>query len=209
MNEKFFSLPEEKQLAIINAGYRVFSQSSYKKSPVSEIAAEAGISKSLLFHYFKNKRELYLFLIENAAETTYKYLYDFGCNEEEDIFEIMHKGLKAKVALMRKYPELTFFTLKAYYETDPEVCGDIQKIIGRIASFDANAKFLKIKPDKFIEGIDLQMMYMDMYLASEGYLWEKSNQGHFNVDEVEKDFIKMIDFWKKIYLRKEDGNEDN
>ena len=209
MNEKFFSLPEEKQLAIINAGYRVFSQNSYKKSPVSEIAAEAGISKSLLFHYFKNKRELYLFLIKNAAETTYKYLYDFGCNEESDIFETMHRGLKAKVALMRKYPELTFFTLKAYYETDPEVCGDIQKIIGRIASFDANAKFLKIKPDKFIEGIDLQMMYMDMYLASEGYLWEKSNQGHFNVDEVEKDFIKMIDFWKKIYLRKEDGNEDN
>ncbi|MCI5904502.1 MAG: TetR/AcrR family transcriptional regulator, partial [Oscillospiraceae bacterium] len=41
MNEKFFSLPEEKRLAMINAGYRVFSQNSYKKSPVSEIAAEA------------------------------------------------------------------------------------------------------------------------------------------------------------------------
>jgi len=60
MNDKFFSLPEEKQLAIINAGYRVFSQNSYKKSPMNEIAAEAGISKSLLFHYFRNKRELYL-----------------------------------------------------------------------------------------------------------------------------------------------------
>lgn len=54
MNEKFFSLPKEKQLAIINAGYRVFSQNTYKKSPMSEIAAEAGISKSLLFHYFHN-----------------------------------------------------------------------------------------------------------------------------------------------------------
>ena len=102
MNEKFFSLPEEKQLAIINGGYRVFSQNSYKKSPVSEIAAEAGISKSLLFHYFKNKRELYLFLIKNAADTTYKYLYEFGCGEEDDFFEIMHRGLKAKVALMKK-----------------------------------------------------------------------------------------------------------
>ena len=58
MNEKFFSLPEEKQLAIINAGYRVFSQNSYKKSPMSEIAAEAGIIKELLFPYLRNKREL-------------------------------------------------------------------------------------------------------------------------------------------------------
>ena len=202
MNEKFFSLPEEKRLAMINAGYRVFSQNSYRKSPVSEIAAEAGISKSLLFHYFRNKKELYLFLIETAADTTYKYLYEFGCGEEEDIFEIMHKGLKAKVALMKKYPDLTLFTFKAYYETDPEICGDIQKIIGRVASFDANARFLKIDPEQFVEGIDLQMMYMDMYLASEGYLWEKSHKGSFDVNEVEKDFERMIDFWKKIYLRK-------
>lgn len=202
MNEKFFSLPEEKRLAIINAGYRVFSQNTYRKSPVSEVAAEAGISKSLLFHYFRNKKELYLFLIQNAADTTYKYLYEFGCGEEEDIFEAMRRGLKAKVALMKKYPDLTLFTIKAYYETDPEICGDIQKIIGRIASFEANARFLKIDPEKFVEGIDLQMMYMDMYLASEGYLWEKSHKGRFNVCEVEKDFEKMIDFWKQIYLRK-------
>lgn len=203
MNEKFFSLPCEKQLAIINAGYRVFSQNCYKKSPVSEIAAEAGISKSLLFHYFRNKRELYLFLIKNAVDITYQYLNEFGCNIEEDFFEIMHKGLKAKVALMKKYPDLTLFTLKAYYETDPEIRGDIQEIIGRTASFDVNAKFLKIDPGKFVDGIDLQMMYMDMYLASKGYLWEKSHQGKINACEVEKEFEKMIDFWKKIYLRKE------
>ncbi len=58
MNERFFSLPVEKQQAIINAGYRVFSQNSYKNSPMSEIADAAGISKSLLFHYFHNKKEL-------------------------------------------------------------------------------------------------------------------------------------------------------
>ena len=30
MNEKFFALPKEKQQAIINAGYKVFSRNSYK-----------------------------------------------------------------------------------------------------------------------------------------------------------------------------------
>ena len=45
MNEKFFSLPQKKQQAIINAGYRVFSQNSYKNSPMSESALEAGSSK--------------------------------------------------------------------------------------------------------------------------------------------------------------------
>ena len=81
MNEKFYNLPEDKQQKIINAGYRVFSQNSYKKSPVSEIAAEAGISKSLLFHYFKNKKELYLFLWDTCAKVTLEYLEKYGCYE--------------------------------------------------------------------------------------------------------------------------------
>lgn len=62
------------------------------------------MSKSLLFYYFRNQRELYLFLIKTAADTTYQYLQDFGCGKSEDFFENMHRGLKAKVALTKKYP---------------------------------------------------------------------------------------------------------
>ena len=45
VNERFFSLPVEKQQTIINAGYRVFSRDSYKSSSMREIAEAAGISK--------------------------------------------------------------------------------------------------------------------------------------------------------------------
>ena len=79
MNDKFFSLPEEKQQRIINAGYHVFSKNSYKKSPVGEIALTAGISKSLLFHYFHNKKELYLFLWNKAAEVTLETVKSYAC----------------------------------------------------------------------------------------------------------------------------------
>ena len=79
MNEKFFALPEEKQHTIINAGFRVFAQNSYKKSPVREIAEAAGISKSLLFHYFHNKKELYLFLWDYSAKMTLEYLEKYQC----------------------------------------------------------------------------------------------------------------------------------
>ncbi|MGN1083070.1 MAG: TetR/AcrR family transcriptional regulator, partial [Candidatus Avispirillum sp.] len=79
MNEKFFSLPEEKQQAILNAAYRVFSQNTYKNSPMSEIADAAGISKSLLFHYFRNKKELYLFLWDTCAKITIEFLTRYEC----------------------------------------------------------------------------------------------------------------------------------
>ena len=101
MNEKFFDLPKERQQAILSAGYRVFSQNSYKKSPVSEIAVEAGISKSLLFYYFRNKQELYLFLWDKCAEITMQYLTEARCYEQTDLFEMLHRGLKAKVRIMQ------------------------------------------------------------------------------------------------------------
>ena len=81
MNEKFFSLPAQKQEAILNAGYRVFSQNSYKKSPMSEIADRAEISKSLLFFYFRNKKELYLFLWDTACRLTIDTLTAYRCYE--------------------------------------------------------------------------------------------------------------------------------
>lgn len=47
------------------------------------------------------------------------------------------------------------------------------------------------------------MMYLDMYWASEGYLWEKLQRGNLDADEMERDFLELLAFWKKIYLRKE------
>ena len=107
MNQRFFDLPKEKQQAIINAGYRVFSQNSYKNSPMSEIADAAGISKSLLFHYFRNKKELYLFLWDKCAETTIEYLTEYGCYGQTELFEFsgVREGMKPRGRNDRFQPE--------------------------------------------------------------------------------------------------------
>lgn len=203
MNAKFFSLPVEKQETIINAGFRVFSRNSYKKSPMSEIADAAGIGKSLLFHYFHNKKEFYLFLWNKCAEVTMEALQRCGCYQQQDLFDSMYKGMKAKFEIMRQYPDIGKFVMKAYYEKDAEVCGDIQKSIGKIGDYKRNARLLNMDPEQFIPGLDIEMMYQDMFWATEGYLWEKMQQGEIDVDELERDFTRLFDFWKSIYLRKE------
>ena len=156
MNERFFSLPEEKQQAIINAGYRVFSQNSYKNSPMSEIAAAAGISKSLLFHYFYNKKELYLFLWDKCAKTTIEFLTKYECYSQKELFESMERGMRAKMEIIHLYPDMGNFTIRAFYEKDPIISAAIQE------------------------------SYHKYFVA-----------------QMEKDFTKLMEFWKSIYLRKE------
>lgn len=203
MNEKFFSLPEEKQQAIINAGYRVFSQNSYKNSPMSEIAQTAGISKSLLFHYFNNKKELYLFLWDKCAETTIAYLARYECFSQVGLFESMERGMRAKLEIIRRYPDMGNFTIRAFYETDPEVRAAVQESYHRYFNLKADKARLNFDPGQFIPGLDIPMMYREMYWASEGYLWEMTQRGNIDIDQMEKDFHRLMEFWKSIYLRKE------
>lgn len=210
MNQKFYSLPKEKQQKIINAGFRVFSQNSYKKSPMQEIAGCAGISKSLLFHYFHNKKELYLFLWDKACDITIQYLTKYGCYEPSDLFEMMERGMRAKIEMMRKYPDMTAFVVKAFYERDADIYASIQESYQKHFAIKAQAALARVKLEDFIPGLDLKMMYREMYLAAEGYLWEiYQRRESLDVEKLEKNFEEMLKFWKGIYLRKEEDYECN
>lgn len=203
MNERFFTLPEEKQQAILNAGYRVFSQNSYKNSPMSEIADGAGISKSLLFHYFRNKKELYMFLWDKCAEITIEFLTKYNCYGQKNLFESMERGMRAKMEIMRRYPDMARFTIKAFYEKDPEIFSAVQESYRKYFRLKADRTLLNLNPEQFIPGLDIQMMYREMYWASEGFLWEMVQRDDVDVQKMEKGFTELMNFWKRIYLRKE------
>ena len=204
MNEKFFSLPQEKQQKIINAGYRVFSQNTYKSSPMNEIAAEAGISKSLLFHYFRNKKELYFFLWDKCAEKTIEVLTQYGCYSQGNLFESMERGMRAKMEIIRQYPDMANFTIRAFYEKDVEISAAIQESYHRYFNLKEDRTRVNLDPAQFIPGLDISQMYREMYWASEGYLWEMVQRGNVDMKQMERDFTGLIEFWKSIYLRKEE-----
>ena len=207
MNEKFYSLPEEKQQRILNAGFCVFSQNSYKKSPMSEIADRAGISKSLLFFYFRNKKELYLFLWDTASRVTVEALTAYRCYEPTDLFEMMERGMHAKLDLMEIYPYMSAFAIKAFYERDPQISGEIRKSYQH--SFDQKAmrSIMKLDPRDFVPGLDLGLMHREMYWASVGYLWEMMQRGPLDRKQMEQDFTRLLEFWKSIYYSEEKKHE--
>lgn len=203
MNEKFYSLPEEKRQRIINAGFFVFSQNSYKKSSMNEISQQAQISKSLLFFYFRNKRELHLFLWDTACQLTIEYLNAYRCYEPGDLFEQMERGMNAKLEMMEKYPSIANFAIRAFLEKDEEVSGQIQASYRKAFSQKAEQTLAQVNPEDFHPGLDLRMMYRQMYLAAEGYLWEIARQGSVNRERLRQDFSRLLAFWKTAYYRED------
>ena len=202
MDEKFYNLPSEKQQRIINAAYKVFSQNSYKKAPMSEIADEGGISKALLFYYFTNKKGLYLYLWNNAMELTNRVAKEFRVLDTVDFFEILKRNLLAKCSLMSRHPYIYAFSLKAYYEQYPEVKQVIQESFIGINQSNKNTIFDKIDTNVFRTDIDLKLMYAEITYALDGYLLNKCRSEIIVIDEIEKEVSSMISFWKQVYTEK-------
>lgn len=59
---------DERRRQLLEVGGRIFARRRYDEVSMSAIAAAAGISKGLLYHYFTNKQELYRATLEDAAQ---------------------------------------------------------------------------------------------------------------------------------------------
>ena len=72
----FKNLPKEKQNRIINAAITEFSKRSFNEAKLSNIIKESKIPRGSFYQYFKDKRDLYLYIMEVTKNIKMKYLGD-------------------------------------------------------------------------------------------------------------------------------------
>jgi AcrR family transcriptional regulator len=58
---------DERRVKLIELGIELFSTRSYEDISIDDLAAAAGISKGLLYHYFRSKQEFYVETIRAAS----------------------------------------------------------------------------------------------------------------------------------------------
>lgn len=203
MNENFQKLDEAKKQAIIRAAMKVFANNPYAHANTEEIAFQAGISKGLLFYYFKNKKSLYLYLCDYCEEITNQYLEKINLEETTDFFEIMNQGAKAKAELMRDHPYTLEFILKVWYEKDAPKSDLVQKYQARNSEI-IQKYFRNIAYEKFKEGVDFVQIFKMLTWMSEGYLYEKQSLHlPIDLDEMLEEFYRWEALFKQFIYKEE------
>jgi len=86
--ETFFKLTEEKRKKIIEAGKDEFSSVSLDEASIKNIAEKAGIARGSFYQYFKSKKDLLFFILEENRETMEKKLNRIIKESNGDIFNI-------------------------------------------------------------------------------------------------------------------------
>lgn len=156
MYSKFLSLKPEKQERILDAAIKEFARKGYDKASTNEIVKEADISKGLLFHYFQNKKNLFLFLYQYCIDLTLNEYYKKINWDDKDIFLRLRKSLKIKLELMNRYPKIFVFLEVSYYENSNELKKDLEQINQKFTTNAYGKIFENIDTSKFKDNIDIK-----------------------------------------------------
>ncbi|MCI9317977.1 MAG: TetR/AcrR family transcriptional regulator [Oscillospiraceae bacterium] len=204
MNEKFFSLPEARQDLIRSSAMIEFGDNTFKKTSADAIAKRAGVSKGLLFHYFKDKRELYLYLYQYALEVCVRqYMektYDFG---ETDFFRALEMGHKVKMDLVRRYPGLFRFVMRTYYERDSILSPKLRRGLDNLMESTIRDFLSRMDLYKFKEGVDPCQVIRLLLLAAEGMLAETGACTAEEIQELFLEYKRHADMLRQFLYKEE------
>lgn len=202
--EKFKELATEKQQKIIEAALKCFGIYGYKKASMSDIAKSSGVSKSLLFHYFGTKKNLYKFIAEYSHNVMVEGYESKKIDSYDDLFHRLAIATEMKMGILEKHPHLLQFFISMFKETDMEVTEITNSIMPSTQTLSYEMIIKEDDLKKFKEGVDTKMVLRMIFLISEGYTRELSG-GNFNlrnISEELKEILYMIknNLYKEEYL---------
>ncbi|WP_422485405.1 TetR/AcrR family transcriptional regulator [Gudongella sp. DL1XJH-153] len=167
--ENFLSLPEDKQKSIRDAALKVFGENGYKKASVKDIADEAGISKSMVFHYFGTKKSLYLYLVDYCSKVLTGPLTSIQKDLPRDYFERMKVATEKQMGVLRDEPFFLKFLNSMLSESDHEISEELQTYRDYAASFQSSYALDDIDFSKFKDDVDLKVVLRMMIWMAEGF----------------------------------------
>jgi AcrR family transcriptional regulator len=201
--EKFHNLPLEKQHTIINAALRAFGTNGYKKTSVSDIAAAAGISKAMVFHYFGTKKELYFYLLNFCGDLIMGEIQDKFDSNITDFFDRVTMSTKMKIAVIKKHPATLIFLNSVFYESNEEVKDDIQFWMSQSDAFRNKIAFEGTDMSKFKEGVEVKLVMKMLMWIAEGFTNPMKSLQAEDLDAVCNDFYESMNMLKNNLYKEE------
>lgn len=207
MYSKFLNVDLEKQERIINAASKEFAQKGYDNASTNEIVKEAGISKGLLFHYFKNKKGLFLFIFDYLQEMFREKIYENINWNETDLFIRYREIGLLKFELIKSYPETVNFIKVAYLEDSNEVKSDLEQRQNILIATAYQKLFSDFDHSKFKENIDINKAIQIIFWSMEGFANQQQEKlKALSMDQVnpEETLVEMesyLDMLKEAFYK--------
>ncbi|OEF99937.1 hypothetical protein BHF71_07390 [Vulcanibacillus modesticaldus] len=174
-------IPDTKRKKILQACIEEFANHGYLRASTNEIIKKAEISKGLLFHYFGNKKNLYISILDLIIEKMQKEFLNTLEYSSSDIFQRLLDWTKRKFQIFYNNPLEYQILVTAFIDPPEELKEEIASRYHQLSEI-GYANFLKnidyslfrsdIDPKKAVDLIivsleGLSNKYMQLYKGQE------------------------------------------
>lgn len=209
MYRNFENLSDDKKQRILEACILEFANKGYEKASTNAIIKDAEISKGILFHYFGNKKSLFLYIIDYCLQLLVSEYRKYPLNQPDDIFDrILEFGmLKLKVSLAN--PNISKLIAHAFMNTPESIRFEIQDKYKKLSTELMPSIFQDIDSSKFRNGVNPKkaLEIVMLFLEALQTKYTKEYQGREqdllgNVDKIMEEYTEYIEILKHgIYAK--------
>ncbi len=184
-----------------------FAQQGYKNASTDNIVKEAAISKGALFHYFKNKKGLFLYLYAYALEIMKNEIMMKIDLNEKDVFKRRRGSILKKIEICKIHPEIYEFLTTAYLDDSVDIKNDIQSTNEKLMAYGKSILYEGLDTSVFREGIDVCRAIEIIYWTDEGFSKKVTTQIKYkqldqqDYDEMLKEWDIYMDILKKNFYK--------
>lgn len=118
--QTFFNLSEEKRRQLLDCAIDEFAKNDYQSASITKIVNRAGIAKGSLYQYFKDKQDLYNYLLELAIQKKTE-IFNSTSKTEPGMtwFEMLTNLFQVMASYEIRYPQLSKIGFRATSGNSP------------------------------------------------------------------------------------------
>ncbi|HZK55455.1 MAG TPA: TetR/AcrR family transcriptional regulator [Desulfosporosinus sp.] len=199
MYQSFENLSEEKRQRILEACILEFAEKGYEKASTNAIVKNAEVSKGILFHYFGNKKRLYLYIAEYCLQYLMTEYRKYPLQKAGDIFDRILEFGVIKLKITHANPNISQVIVHAFMNTPECVRSELQEQYKKAADQLMPSIFKDIDLSKFRQGVDpkkaleIIMLFLEALQGKYTKAYKGREQDLLgDVDKIMEDYTQYI-----------------
>ncbi len=203
--EAFEKLPDEKREKIFQACMEVFAEKGYEGASTNDIVKKAGISKGILFHYFGNKKNLYMYVLDKTLDRAIDKITAGYRTSSADLFERITMTGILKLRLALEEPLVYKLIYVTFVNTPEALREDAQERYKKLYGIALPLLFDGLDMSKIRNGVDpdkaieVVLFFMEGLQAKylEAYRNMTPEQALSSLDKLTEDSFVYMDILRK------------
>ncbi len=123
----------QRKAALVDAAMAVFSAEGYQASTMDAVAAEAGVTKPVLYQHFPSKRELFLHLLSDVADRMRSVVVE-ALSDAASPHQQVQFGFRAYFDFVSSYPDQFRLLFGEGVRSDEAFSREVQQLERQIAA---------------------------------------------------------------------------